>query len=229
MTKRHLKTIAAPKSWPVERKQQVYITRPNPGAHKLDESMPMGLILKLLGQTKTTREAKHVLNQRKVLVNKKPVKDVKFPAGLLDIVEFADKYYRILYNKRGKLMLKEINKTESNIFLYKIKNKTKLKKDKLQLNFHNGFSMLVDKNDYKTNDVLIIEDKKVKDKIAFEKNASVYVTKGKHVGEIAKVEAVHEKPPLAKRVTVSIKDKKIDLPKDYVFVIGKTKPLVNLE
>jgi small subunit ribosomal protein S4e len=229
MPKRHLKTIAAPKSWPLKRKETVYITRPHPGAHKLDQSLSINLILKLLGYAKTAKEAKHIINQRKVIVNNKPVKDIKFPAGLLDVVSLADKHYRIVYDKIGKLTFKEIKKAEASIFVYKIESKTKLKENKSQLNFHNGFNLLVDKDDYKTNDVLILEDKKVKDKIVFEKNSLVYITRGKHMGEVAKIDNFHDKPPLSGKVIVLLNDKKIMLPKSYTFVIGKTKPLISVE
>jgi len=229
MSKRHLKTIAAPKSWPIKRKEHVYIMKPNPGAHKIEESMPIAIILKLLNQIKTTREAKYLINQRKISVNGKPVKEMKFPAGLFDVVSFSDKFFRILYDKRGKLIFKEIGKSEADILLYRIKNKTKLKNNKLQLNFYNGANIIVDKDEYNTNDVLVISNMKVKEKIPFEKNFLVYVIKGKHLGSIAKIEEVHQAPPLNKLTKVSIDKMKVDLPKDYLFVVGKSSSIITLK
>lgn len=229
MSKRHLKSIAAPKSWPVNRKENKYMIRPNPGSHKMEESMPIGMILKLLGQIKTTKEAKYLINQRKISVNGKPVKELKFSAGLFDVISFSDKFFRILYNRRGKLVFKEINKSEGNILLFRIKNKTKLAKKKIQLNFYNGTNLIVDKDNYKTNDVLIMEDMKVKEKINFEKGSSVYIIGGKHLGNIAKIEEIHEKPPLNNLAKVSINNKKIDLPKSYLFVVGKTNPIIAIK
>ncbi|MBI2106322.1 30S ribosomal protein S4e [Candidatus Woesearchaeota archaeon] len=229
MSKRHLKAIAAPKSWPIKRKEHVYIMRPNPGTHKFEESMPIALILKLLNQIKTTREAKYLINQRKISVNGKPVKELKFPAGLFDVVSFSDKFFRILYNKRGKLIFKEINKSEADNLLYRIRDKTKLKNNKLQLNFYNGANIIVDKDEYNTNDVLVISDMKIKEKVPFEKNSMVYIIKGKHLGNIAKIEEIHEKPPLNNLAKISIDKMKIDLPKDYLFVIGKSSPIITLK
>ncbi|MEK6856645.1 MAG: 30S ribosomal protein S4e [Nanoarchaeota archaeon] len=228
MSKRHLKSIAAPKSWPIKRKEQVFVIRPNPGAHKIENAMPIGLVLKLLSQVKNSKEAKQVINERKVLVNKKPVKDIKSQAGLFDIIEFADKHYRIILNKKGLLSFNEIGKQESNILLYKLAGKTRIKNNKIQLNFHNGVNLLVEKDNYQTNDVLIIEDKKVKDKITFEKGSIAYIIKGKNVGKIARIEEIYNTPPFNKQVTVSIADKKINLPKDYIFLVGKTKPIIEL-
>ncbi len=232
MSKHHLKSIAAPKSWPIKRKEHIFVARPNPGPHKLENSMPISLILKMLLQVKTAREAKQVINQRKILVNKKPIDDIRFPAGLFDVVEFSDKYFRILLNNRGKLIFKEISKAESSILLCKIIKKTRLKGNKTQLNFHNGFNILVEKNenDYKANDVLILgnENNEIKDRISFEKGNLVYIIKGKNLGKTARIEEVHEKPPFNNQITVSIDDKKMNLPKDYVFLMGKTKPIITL-
>ena len=228
MSKRHLKSIAAPKSWPIKRKEHTFIIRSNPGPHKLENSMPIGLILKILSQVRTAREAKQVINQRKILVNKKPVTDIKFQAGLFDVIEFADNCYRILLNKRGKLIFREVSKAESNILLYKVIKKTRLKGNKLQLNFHNGFNLLVEKDNCRANDVLLIEDNKVKDKISFEKGNTVYIIKGKNIGKTACIEEVYENPPLNKHITVSIEDRRINLPKNCVFLVGKTKPIITL-
>lgn len=228
MSKRHLKTIAAPKSWPIKRKEKTWITRSNPGPHKLSESLPLSLVLKLLKYTKTTKETKQVLNQSLILVNNKVVKDPKFPVGLFDVVSFKNKeYFRLFYTKRGKLILIKIPNGEETLLPYKIINKTLLKNKKIQLNFHNGFNLLVDKDNYKTNDVLLLENKnnKVKEHFKFEKGALVYITKGKHLSETAKVDTLYEKPPLNKHVLLDLNGKKMSLPKSYVFVIGKTKPL----
>ena len=229
MSRRHLKAIAAPKSWQIKRKERTWVARPNPGAHKFEESMPISLILKLLNCVKTTKEAKYLLNQKRIIVNNKPVKELKFPAGLFDIINLDNRdYYRVLYNKRKKLIFKKITKEESGILLYKIVNKTFLKKKKLQLNFHNGFNMLFDKDEYNTNDVLIIDENKVKDSIKFEKGTLVYIINGSHIGQTATIEKIHGKLPLNKLVEVKIKDKKIDIPKNYVFPVGKTKSIITL-
>ena len=229
MSKRHLKPIAAPKSWPIKRKEYAFVIKQNPGPHKLEDSMPIGLILKLLSQVRTSREAKYVINQRKVLINKKPAKDIKSQAGLLDVIEFADKYYRILLNKKGKLISKDITKSESNILLFKIIGKTKVKGNRMQLNFHNGFNMLVankGKEEYNLNDVLVKENDQIKEKINFEKGSTVYIIKGKNLGKTAKIENIGKNPGLNNSITLSVDDRKINLPKSYVFLVGKTKPII---
>ena len=57
--KRHLKRIAAPKKWAIDRKENTFITRSKPGAHTLDLSLPLGVIIRdFIKYTHTLREAK---------------------------------------------------------------------------------------------------------------------------------------------------------------------------
>ena len=46
MVKNHLKTISVPKTWPVKRKEKVWITRPNSGSHTLQNSLSLNFVLK---------------------------------------------------------------------------------------------------------------------------------------------------------------------------------------
>ncbi len=42
---KHLKKYAAPTSWPVTRKDRVYITKTMPGPHSIQQSLNIALIL----------------------------------------------------------------------------------------------------------------------------------------------------------------------------------------
>jgi small subunit ribosomal protein S4e len=91
MSRRHLKTINAPKSWPIKRKSKFWITRPNPGPHDLEHSLPLSVVFtELLGYTKSVREVKKILNQKVVLVNGKIREEHKFPIGIFDVLEFSE-------------------------------------------------------------------------------------------------------------------------------------------
>ena len=57
-----LKRLNAPKSWPVPRKSNVWVTSPNPGPHSLDGCMPLSVVLRdMLKVVDTAAEAKKVL------------------------------------------------------------------------------------------------------------------------------------------------------------------------
>jgi small subunit ribosomal protein S4e len=72
MAKNHLKSIAAPKTWYISRKERKYIARQNPGAHKLAYSMPLSLVMNELTKVaKTAREIKYIISKKDVFVDKK--------------------------------------------------------------------------------------------------------------------------------------------------------------
>src|SRR5437016_10422415 len=68
--KKHLKRLSAPRSWSTPRKTDFWIVRPSPGPHAMGESVPLGLILRdMLKLCDSAREARHILNNRGVLVD----------------------------------------------------------------------------------------------------------------------------------------------------------------
>ena len=88
MGKNHLKRLNAPKTWPISRKGSKWITKQNPGPHKLNESMPLNIIIRdLLIYAKTTKEVKNILSNKDILINKRVIKEKKFPVGTFDIIE----------------------------------------------------------------------------------------------------------------------------------------------
>ena len=62
----------------------------------------------------------------------------------------------------------------------------------MQVNFYNGNNMLVDKNEYKVGDTLVLslKDKNIVKHLKMEEGATVYLTKGKHVGSIGVLKKV---------------------------------------
>ena len=67
--KKHLKRLAAPKSWMLDKLGGVYATRPKSGPHKLRESVPLQLFLRnRLKYALTGKECKLIMKQRLVKV-----------------------------------------------------------------------------------------------------------------------------------------------------------------
>ncbi len=221
----HLKRINAPSTWPVERKTTTFITKPSPGPHRLEESMPLGVILReILDLGKDKREIKIILNNKKVLVNNKPRKEFDFPVGVFDILSIPElnKNYKISYTHKGKLTLQEATKEESHYKICKIIGKTILKKKKTQLNFYNGENMLIDKDSYKVRDSVILKDNKIVKHLKFEKNALVYLTGGSHVGNKGILVDIKKAPGFSKDIIVfKIDNKMHETLADYSYVIEK--------
>ena len=47
--KNHLKRIASPRTWLINRKSNTFITRPKPGAHSFEHGISLGQTAQLLG------------------------------------------------------------------------------------------------------------------------------------------------------------------------------------
>ena len=229
MGKAHIKRIAAPKSWPIQRKTTKWITRSTPGAHKLEESMPLGVILKeILNYAETTKEVKYILSQKKVSINGKVMKDHKFPVGIMDVLTAGKDNYRIILDKKGKLIPVSINATESKLNPKKVMKKTSIKGKKIQVNFSDGTNIL-SKENYQTGDTVVFSNKKPKEHLKFENGALIYILAGKQVGQIGVIKEIIQKKGLQTTRIIFTQGKELsETLKKYTFVIGKDKPIVTL-
>lgn len=185
----YLKRLAMPVTWPLERKRTTWITKPL-GPHPLKFCVPINVILRdILKITQTTHETKKLLVNEILLVNNTRIKDYRRGIGLFDILAFPsiEKYYTLIITRKGKLKLIEIQKTEIDKKLEKIKNKRVVKDGKIQLTFHDGRTILAS-NDYKVNDSVIfdLKEKKISRHLPLTIGASVYVIGGKYIGNVGK-------------------------------------------
>ncbi|HLD15664.1 MAG TPA: 30S ribosomal protein S4e [Candidatus Nanoarchaeia archaeon] len=221
----HLKRLAAPKTWPIKRKQSSFITRPSPGPHNLVSSMPIDFILReLLEFAKTKREINKVLNERKILVNNTAIKEKNHPVGIFDTISIpaTGDYFRLLFSRLGKFILHKTTKTDAEIKYLRIKNKKILKGGKIQLNFSDGTNMVTEKKDYKVGDTLIVHGKELMKHLKFEKGALIYLISGKHIGKTGTLhEVLSFKGSQQDRIVLKGKEGNIDTLKEYAFVIEK--------
>lgn len=227
----HLKRLAAPRSWPLKRKVSVWATKQSPGAHSIEYSLSAALVLRdMLAVCDTAREAKRIIGDRALLVDGKPVRSPKEPLGFMDTLSIPkmDLYYRILMTDKGKLTAEKISKEEAAWKLCRIEGKTKIKEGKIQLNLHDGRNITLDKNQYKTGDVLKLDvlEQKILDVYPLAEGASAMVSKGKHAG---KIEVVSEYVVVRGAVPNVVKFKDgTETVKDNVFVIGKDTPAIEV-
>lgn len=229
MVKQHLKRIAMPKTWQIKRKGIKFIARPNPGSHKMSEGMSLDSVLKhILKITTITKESKAIVHDKDVLIDGVAKKDHRCIVGILDVVSFPKikKYYRIILNSNAKIDAIEIDEKDAAIKPCKIKKKTMLKKNKVQVNLSGGRNLIIDKNGYKTGDTLMISlpKQEVKDHIPLEKNSSIFLSGGKHAGTTGKVTGIE-----GRKIMLVTKEKRnIETLKRYAFVIGKEKPSIKI-
>jgi small subunit ribosomal protein S4e len=145
-----------------------------------------------LGLCDTGKEARRIIGNREVIVDMKATRDFKRPLGLMDTVSVpkAKQYYRVLLDRKGRLRLVSIEEVDATWKLVRIEGKTTLRGGKTQINMHDGRNILLDKNEYKTGDVLKIElpTQKVLSHYPMEKGAPAMVISGSHTGGMSTVE-----------------------------------------
>ena len=221
------KRYVVPKSWPIEVKAKKYVVSPVPGPHSMMTCIPLGVVLRdIIHCARTMNEAKEILKKSFVKLNGIVRKEHGFPVGLMDVVDVGGEFYRILPGKNGIYLFKT-DAGDAAVRLAKIKNKSHIKKKKLQLNLHDGSNLLVDKDDFKTSDVIVIdiEHNLVKETIKFEKGSLVIVTAGNNTGLVGTIESIDRN---LRTVVVSAGKEKMIVPIKYVFVIGHGKPVISI-
>lgn len=228
MGKNHLKSLATPRTWPIHRKKNVYVTRPNPGAHSMNLAMPLNLAMKeLMKLSRTRRESKFIIKSKTVLVDGKERHDEKLPVGFMDTVSLPDTkdHYRITLNQYGKLGAVEIDGKEANQKLVRIDDKRIVKGGKIQLNLSDGRTLLLKKDDYTVGDSLLLElpSQKVKEHFPLTEKTSILLIGGKHRGDIGKVKAIE-----GRDITYESEKSEYQTKKKYAFVIGKDKASIKI-
>ena len=222
MTKKHIKTLTAPVTWPVKRKSSKFIVRPKPGK-SFKMSMPLALILRdILKYCKTMKEVKGVLRDNEVMIDRVRKKDEKALLGFMDTLSIpnVDEHFRMALTTLEKLELKKITEEESKTKVSKILGKTVLKNKRLQLNLYDGTNLIVKEDKYKIGDSLLLSlpDKKIKKSFSLEPGSYVYLTKGSHVGEQGIVDKLE-----GSKVFVKSGDNIFETPKEAIFITGKGK------
>ena len=228
MTKSHLKRLASPRTWPIEKKALTYVSRPHPGPHPMDHQIPITVFLRdMVKVLKTAKEVKYVLHNRDCLVDGTVCHDDKRPVGLFDVITLPklNKSFRILINKKNKLYGKKVSEKEASIKVSKLVGKTTLKKGIIQLNTLDGRNVRSEK-DYPMDSSLVLSlpDQKVTDVLALDKGASILLIGGSHVGVVGTIEAVD-----GENIVVRSKDKVLKTMKRFAVVVGKDKPVIEVE
>ncbi|NQU79829.1 30S ribosomal protein S4e [Candidatus Woesearchaeota archaeon] len=228
MPKQHMKRIAAPKTWNIGRKESTFITRPNPGGHKIAYCMPLSVVMReLIKVSRTAKESKQILHLKDVFVDKRKRVEDKYPVGLMDIIEFPqmEQQYRILLDNKGRIAAVPATAKETSTKLSKIESKTSVKGGKIQLNMSDGRNILIDKNNYGTGDTLQLSlpDQKITSHFPLEKGAMVLLIGGKYAGMVVAIDEICDDKIILK----TSKNQKFETSKSYAFVVGKDKPVLD--
>ncbi|MFQ5837568.1 MAG: 30S ribosomal protein S4e [Thermoplasmata archaeon] len=225
-----LKRLAAPRAWSIPRKGLKWVVRPSPGPHPLHRCIPLLIVLRdMLRYCDNAREAKGVIRSKKVLVDNRPVRDPGFAVGLMDTVSLPDagEHYRVLLDTRGRFRLVPLTEKDAQWKLARIENKTVVRGGRIQLNLSDGRNMLVEEA-HSTKDTLkvALPNQEIMDVLTLKKGSVALLTGGKHVGQLGRVEEVVLERSSRPNV-VKFKEG-FSTVLDYVFIVGKQKPLIAL-
>jgi len=232
MVKKHLKRIAAPKEWRIRRKLSVFILRPYPGRHTMRTSIPIGVVFReILHLARTMKEVRAIMQNKKILINKKRVTDPKVAIGFMDVLEIDDlkKAYRVLFNKNGELVFHEIDKDDTSERLLKVTGATLTKKG-VQVHFSDGTNLLGIKEKVSAGDTIIYDMVKneVSGHIKLDNGVIAFVSSGKMIGNIVKVLRIEGNNAVIELYNNNKEKSSLVTLKKNLFVIGKDKPVIKL-
>ncbi len=242
--KKHLKRKPAPRFWPIHRKELVWTVKPKPGPHPISNCIPLTMVVRdILGLAKTRKEAKTIISQEKIEVDGKIPREEGFPIGLMDVISIpaVEKTYRVLPSEKG-LILHPIDADESQFKLCRIENKNIVKGGHVQLNLHDGRSVLVQLNDpknpeenvYRTLDVLKmnIPNQEILEHTSLAEGVPAIIFGGKNVGRHGNIVAFEERTGQKRRnllATIENNDgNRFQTTIDLVFAVGDKKPWISL-
>jgi len=235
--KKHLKRLAAPKHWMLDKLGGIFAPKPRAGPHKALQCLPLVLILRnRLKYALTYREALMILKQRLLKVDGKVRTDMKYPAGFMDMIEIPktqDKL-RLLYDTKGRFILHKVkDAAEAKMKLCKIVKRGTAQRNTPYVVTHDGRTIRFPDPNLKRHDTVVIDLKtgKIKEWVRFKVGCMVMVTGGGNTGRIGEL-VVRERHPGSFDI-IHIKDaqdQKFATRAENVFVIGSSiySPLISL-
>jgi small subunit ribosomal protein S4e len=191
----HQKRLSVPKSWPVERKEEMFTVKAGAGPHG-ESGVPLLILLRdVLGYVDNRKEARYALNQDSIHINGKAVNDEERPVGMFDILAFTEReeYYRVFPDEGGRLTLTPLDEDAAGSKLGKIDGKQYVPGGDVQLTLHDGQTLLVEEDsDYSVGDSLVVgnEDDEIVAHFEYEEGALATAVAGKHAGQIGTIEEI---------------------------------------
>jgi small subunit ribosomal protein S4e len=134
----------------------------------------------------------------------------------------------MLLDYKGRLQLVPIDEKEKGWKLARIDGKTVVRGGKVQLNMHDGRSILLPKDQYRTGDVLKIElpSQRIMKAFKLDKGSLALLTGGSHPGTVQTIEEYKLRRGSGSN-TVTFKEGFTTV-KENVFVVGEKTPEIKL-
>jgi len=229
--RKHLKRIAAPKSWMLDKLGGNFATKPSQGPHKYRESIPLTVILRnRLKYALTGREVMMIVNDKEgnITVDGKLRRDPRFPAGLMDVINIkkTGELYRILYDVKGRFVLRSIGTEEAKFKLCKITKKAMGPNSIPYIVTHDGRTIRFPNPEIAPYDTIKLDlvTGQVAEHVKFEPGNLCMITAGNNVGRVGVM--VHRDRHIGGFDIVHVRDARghaFATRINNVFIIGKGK------
>jgi len=197
--KKHLKRLAAPKHWMLDKLSGVWAPRPSTGPHKLRECLPLILILRnRLKYALTGEEVRMILCNKLVKVDGKAKLDPKYPAGFMDVISIRkiDSDFRLLYDVKGRFRLVKIDSEEASFKLCRVMKAQLGRGGVPYITTHDGRTVRFPDPEIKVGDTIKFNLKtgKVDEFYKCENEASVMIIKGRNTGRVGNIRKIEKHP-----------------------------------
>jgi len=235
--KKALKRVHAPKSWMLDKLGGNFATKPSQGPHKYRESIPLTVVLKnRLKYALTGREVMMIVNDKEgnIAIDGKTRRDPRFPTGLMDVISIkkTGELYRILYDVKGRFVLRNIGAEEAQYKLCKITKKAVGPNKIPYIVTHDGRTLRFPNPDISVYDTvkLDIASGQVLEHIKFETGNLCIITAGNNVGRVGVM--IHRDRHIGGFDIVHVRDARgqaFATRINNIFIIGKGKnPSISL-
>lgn len=233
--KKHLKRLAAPKHWMLDKLSGAFAPRPSTGPHKLRECLPLVIFLRnRLKYALCAVEAKKILMQRLIKVDGKVRTDATYPAGFMDVIsiEKTGEVFRLIFDVKGRYAIHRITETEAKFKLCKVKKVATGPKGVPYVCTHDGRTIRYPHPDIGLHDTVQVDiaSGKITDFVKFDSGNKVMITGGHNVGRVGII--THRERHPGSFDIVHIKDSvghSFATRLNNVFIIGKSnKELISL-
>ncbi|BFZ64551.1 40S ribosomal protein S4 [Saitoella coloradoensis] len=187
--KKHMKRLAAPSHWLLDKLSGVYAPRPSPGPHKLRDCLPLIIFLRnRLKYALNGREVTAILMQRLVKVDGKVRTDKTYPTGFMDVIsiEKTGENFRLVYDVKGRFTIHRITAEEAEYKLCKVKKVQLGAKGVPYLVTHDGRTIRYPDPLIKVHDSikLNLKDNKIEGFAKFDLGNIAMVTGGRNQGRV---------------------------------------------
>lgn len=187
--KKHLKRMAAPSHWMLDKLTGTWAPKPSAGPHRQRECLPLIVLLRnRLKYALTFREAKAIMIQRLIKVDNKIRTDHTFPSGFQDVIsiEKTKETFRLLYDTKGRFVVHKITAAEASYKLCRVQHVSTGAKGVKHVQTHDGRTVRFPHPDIKTHDTIRIElaTGKVLDFAKFESGNVCMLFGGNNIGRV---------------------------------------------